>query len=222
MLRRLIGAVVAAIAATLALAGPAFARSADITSAEVALRLAPDGALLVTERLAFEYDGHFEGSYRDINLNFGETDHRRPGEPGRSAVRARWQHRARQLRPARRLRHRRPRRPLSDRLALPGDRRDPEHHPLVPGRGRGDRLRGHPRRHLGRLGGAVGVRPRPPQRRLHQPGARHRRPPVPGLGPHRRGRGRVRAGRGRDLARARARRRSRPRTCRPGPRSSSG
>ena len=72
MLRRLIGAVVAAIAATLALAGPAFARSADITSAEVALRLAPDGALLVTERLAFEYDGHFEGSYRDINLNFGE------------------------------------------------------------------------------------------------------------------------------------------------------
>ena len=72
MLRRLIGAVVAAIAATLALAGPAFARSADITSAEVALRLAPDGALLVTERLTFEYDGHFEGSYRDINLNFGE------------------------------------------------------------------------------------------------------------------------------------------------------
>ena len=72
MLRRLIGAVVAAIAAALALAGPAFARSADITSAEVELRLAPDGALLVTERLTFEYDGHYEGSYRDLNLNFGE------------------------------------------------------------------------------------------------------------------------------------------------------
>ncbi len=36
--------------------------------ADVSLRLAPDGALLVTEDLTFEYDGHFEGSYRDIAL----------------------------------------------------------------------------------------------------------------------------------------------------------
>ena len=57
---------------------PAFARSADITDADVALRLAPDGALLVTERLTFEYDGHFEGSYRDINLQLRRADHRRP------------------------------------------------------------------------------------------------------------------------------------------------
>ena len=60
----------------LALAGPAFARSADITDAQVSLRLAGDGALLVTERLTFDYDGHFEGSYRDLELNFGEQDHR--------------------------------------------------------------------------------------------------------------------------------------------------
>ena len=38
------------------------------------------------------------------------ADHRRPGEPGRPALRARRQHRARQPRPPGRLRHRRPRR----------------------------------------------------------------------------------------------------------------
>jgi hypothetical protein len=65
-------AALAALAALLVLAGPAFARSADIVDANVSLRLAPDGALLVTEDLAFEYDGHFEGSYRDIGLNHGE------------------------------------------------------------------------------------------------------------------------------------------------------
>ena len=54
--------------ALLTIAAPASARSADITAADVALRLAPNGDLLVTERLTFEYDGHFEGSYRDIHL----------------------------------------------------------------------------------------------------------------------------------------------------------
>ncbi|MFI5123410.1 MAG: DUF2207 family protein, partial [Vicinamibacteria bacterium] len=48
------------------------ARSADITDADFALRLAKDGSLLVTERLSFNYDGHFEGSYRDIDLLHGE------------------------------------------------------------------------------------------------------------------------------------------------------
>ncbi len=51
---------------------PRSRRSADITDADVALRLAPDGSLLVTERLTFDYDGHFEGSYRDIILRHGE------------------------------------------------------------------------------------------------------------------------------------------------------
>ncbi len=57
-----------ALALALLLAAPAFGRSADIKGADVALRLAPDGSLLVTERLTFDYDGHFEGSYRDIVL----------------------------------------------------------------------------------------------------------------------------------------------------------
>ncbi len=34
--------------------------------------LAPDGSLLVTEHLTFDYDGTFQGSYRDIDLLHGE------------------------------------------------------------------------------------------------------------------------------------------------------
>lgn len=71
--RRLTLGLLAAIAALLTIAAPASARSADITAADVALRLAPNGDLLVTERLTFEYDGHFEGSYRDIHLRHGES-----------------------------------------------------------------------------------------------------------------------------------------------------
>ena len=71
--RRLTLGLLAAIAALLTIAAPASARSADITAADVALRLAPNGDLLVTERLTFEYDGHFEGSYRDIHLLHGES-----------------------------------------------------------------------------------------------------------------------------------------------------
>ena len=53
-------------------AAPAAADSANITDADVALRLAPNGDLLVTETLRFDYQGHFEGSYRDIDLLHGE------------------------------------------------------------------------------------------------------------------------------------------------------
>jgi hypothetical protein len=72
MIRRLPIALLAALAAALALAAPAAADSADITDADVALRLAPNGDLLVTEELRFDYQGHFEGSYRDIDLLHGE------------------------------------------------------------------------------------------------------------------------------------------------------
>ncbi len=64
-------ALLAALVVALVAAAPAAARSADITDADVALRLAPDGSLLVTESLTFNYDGHFEGSYRDIVLLHG-------------------------------------------------------------------------------------------------------------------------------------------------------
>ena len=64
-------AALAALVAVLALAAPAWG-DADVTDADVALRLAPNGDLLVTERLHFNYDGTFEGSYRDIDLLHGE------------------------------------------------------------------------------------------------------------------------------------------------------
>ena len=64
-------AALAAVVAMLALAAPAWG-DADVTDADVALRLAPNGDLLVTERLHFNYDGTFEGSYRDIDLLHGE------------------------------------------------------------------------------------------------------------------------------------------------------
>jgi uncharacterized membrane protein len=65
-------AVLAVVALALGLAAPASAKTADITDADVALRLAPDGSLLITERLTFDYEGHFEGSYRDIVLRHDE------------------------------------------------------------------------------------------------------------------------------------------------------
>ena len=74
-------------------AAPALARSADVIDADVALLLAKNGELLVTETLTFDYDGHFQGSYRDIPLKHGEaiTDVRvsengRPYEPGACTV----------------------------------------------------------------------------------------------------------------------------------------
>ena len=64
--------LLAGLLVALLVAAPASARSADITSADVDLALAPDGSLLVTEHLTFDYDGSFQGSYRDIELLHGE------------------------------------------------------------------------------------------------------------------------------------------------------
>ena len=50
----------------------AAAKEAKVTDADVRLRLAPDASLLVNERLTFDYDGDFQASYREIELNFGE------------------------------------------------------------------------------------------------------------------------------------------------------
>jgi hypothetical protein len=66
--RRLLVAFALTLGLLLALAPSAFAKSYDITNADVDLSLAPDGALLVTEHLTFNYDGSFEGAYRDIPL----------------------------------------------------------------------------------------------------------------------------------------------------------
>jgi uncharacterized membrane protein len=85
--------IVLAMLAALALPSLAQARSANITDADVTLRLAPDSSLLVTEKLRFDYDGTFEGSYRDIALKNGEkitdvqvSEGGRPYRPGGDTV----------------------------------------------------------------------------------------------------------------------------------------
>ena len=65
-------AVCAAIAATLVLPSSALA-SADVTNADVNLRLARDASVIVSERLTFDYRGSYHASYRDIPLSGGAT-----------------------------------------------------------------------------------------------------------------------------------------------------
>ena len=65
--RRALGAVAAPAA---------LAKSYKIIDANVALRLAPNGDLLVTEDLTFDFDGSFEGAYRDIPLLAGRDGSR--------------------------------------------------------------------------------------------------------------------------------------------------
>ena len=92
---RSLGAALAALAAcagVLALAAPARS-SADITDADVALRLAPNGDLLVTEQLHFDYDGTLRGLLPRHRPAPRRADQRRLGEPGRQSLPARRQHR---------------------------------------------------------------------------------------------------------------------------------
>jgi uncharacterized membrane protein len=72
MLQR--GIVVAGLAALVLGLSPAVAaaKEAKVTAADVELRIANDASLLVNERLTFDYDGDFQASYREIELNFGE------------------------------------------------------------------------------------------------------------------------------------------------------
>ena len=91
--RRLLVTLAAALGLFLALAPSAMAKSYDITNANVDLSLAPDGALLVTEHLTFNYDGSFEGAYRDIPLLHDEkirdvvvSENGRDYKPGGSTI----------------------------------------------------------------------------------------------------------------------------------------
>ena len=78
------------------------AKSYDINRADVRLRLADDASLLVTERLSFDFEGQFEGAYREIPLTDEQITDVTVREGGASS--ARRQHRPRQHRPARCLR----------------------------------------------------------------------------------------------------------------------
>ncbi len=69
---RLAGALAAAALLLMVLPATAAGKSYDINRAEVSLQLAPDASLLVTERLRFDFDGDFEGAYRDIPLEGDE------------------------------------------------------------------------------------------------------------------------------------------------------
>jgi uncharacterized membrane protein len=52
---------------------PALAKSYHMESADVTIEVQPDGSLLVTERLTYDFNGSFSGAYRDIPLFGDET-----------------------------------------------------------------------------------------------------------------------------------------------------
>src|SRR5207244_1692131 len=63
-------------AAPLVVAPPASARSYDLEKADVSVRVAANGALLVSERIQVFFFGSFTFGYRDIPLRPGESiDH---------------------------------------------------------------------------------------------------------------------------------------------------
>jgi hypothetical protein len=72
-LTRSLAALLAAAAATLALAGAAAAKSFTLPAANVAVRVAPDGALHVVERITYAFSGSFSGGYREVPLRPGES-----------------------------------------------------------------------------------------------------------------------------------------------------
>jgi uncharacterized membrane protein len=57
----------------LAIAAPAWAKSFSLPHADVAIELADDGSVLVTEEITFSFDGSFSGAYRDIPIRGGES-----------------------------------------------------------------------------------------------------------------------------------------------------
>jgi hypothetical protein len=63
---------VLALAAFLAFAEPAGAKSFILSAAHVRVTVAPDGALVVEEEISFVYDGSFSGGFREIPLREGE------------------------------------------------------------------------------------------------------------------------------------------------------
>src|SRR4051794_16217009 len=71
-MRRRLLIILAVLGALLVLPSVALG-SADVTNADVTLRLAPDASVQVSERLTFNYDGSYHASYRDIPLPNGAS-----------------------------------------------------------------------------------------------------------------------------------------------------
>ena len=63
----------AAVALVVVPALPALAKSYHIASADVTIVVEPEGSILVTERLTFDFDGSFSGAYRDVLLSGDQT-----------------------------------------------------------------------------------------------------------------------------------------------------
>src|SRR3990170_6239587 len=84
-------ALALALLACLALAGQATAKSFTLPAAHVSVRVAPDGALLVEERITYDFAGDFSGGFREIPVAGGQAIDRvavsegevayRPGAP---------------------------------------------------------------------------------------------------------------------------------------------
>ena len=67
------------------LAPDAAAKSFALPASDVQARVEPDGAVVVTERITFRFDGPFEGAFREIPLRAGESlDRITVAEGGRS------------------------------------------------------------------------------------------------------------------------------------------
>ena len=71
-MRRLVRLLVATALVVLPVL-PAVAKSYHIAAADVTIEVQPDGSLLVTEHLTYDFSGSFSGAYRDIPIRAGET-----------------------------------------------------------------------------------------------------------------------------------------------------
>ena len=84
-LRRRRSVFLAAALAALAIAGGAEAKSFSLPQADVSIRVAADGAVVVDEHITYAFSGPFTGGYREIPLRSGESvDDVRVSENGRS------------------------------------------------------------------------------------------------------------------------------------------
>src|SRR3989304_6988128 len=82
-------ALALALLASLAFAGQATAKSFTLPSAHVSVRVAPDGALLVEERITYDFAGAFSGGVREIPVAGGPTIDRGGVSEGGGAYRPR-------------------------------------------------------------------------------------------------------------------------------------
>ena len=135
----IVGGILVALAALVV--PPAFAKDYHISAARVEVEVGPDGTVEVTEHISFDFNGSFEGAYRDIPIRTGEQvldvivsegatvfTPDAPTELGSSGAPSL-------------VRRREPRFDRAGGLALPGERRGSDFHGVIPDDGTRRRLR---------------------------------------------------------------------------------